>query len=508
MSGPEQSPLIPDRRSEHFAAIDLGSNSFHMIVERRVGADRFEVLDRIKEPVRLAEGLFRGKELTRDAELRALDCLERFGERVRGIRESSVRAVGTNALRRAKNAEEFLGEAQAALGHPIEIISGREEARLVYLGVCRDMGNHEEERLVFDIGGGSTELVRGRGIRPFVLESANMGCVGFSEKFFRKGKLDGQNFDRAVLRARLELRPLVPRFGGGLPARVLGASGTVRSIGRILEMSGLGAGTITYDGLRALRDRLVDLRRLEYVDLPGLSEQRRPVLPGGLSILLALCEDLGLTEIEIAGGALREGLLYDLASRWQQQDPRSHTIQELLQRFRVDVAQGRRVARTAEHLWELVRHSWKLEEPENRQWLRWAAELHEIGLGVAHPGYHKHGAYIATHSDMPGFSRQEQEVLAVLIGSHRRTLRSDVLERIGPRDRERILRLVILLRIAFLLHRSRKDVELGWVEVEVDPKGLRLVFEDEWRDAHALTLADLSREARKLGKHDFELRLD
>ncbi|PIE22515.1 MAG: exopolyphosphatase [Planctomycetota bacterium] len=507
MSRPEQSPLIPDRRSEHFAAIDLGSNSFHMIVERRVGVDRFEVLDRIKEPVRLAEGLSRGKGLSPEAERRALDCLIRFGERVRGFAEHSVRAVGTSALRRAKQADLFLAEAQRVLGHGIEIVSGREEARLVYLGVCRDMGQTEEERLVFDIGGGSTEIVRGLGMKPQVLESANMGCVGFSEKFFPGGQLSAAHFDAAVLRARLELRPLVPRFGKSRPSRVLGASGTVRSIGQILEVSGLGAGSITFEGLTALRKRLIDVGQLENLQLPGLSKQRRPVLPGGLAILLALCEDLGFEEVEIAGGALREGLLYDLAKRWQQQDPRAHSIRELLQRFRVDVAQGQRVARTAERLWEVVRSHWGLDDPEERQWLHWAAELHEIGLGIAHPGYHKHGAYIISHSDMPGFSRQEQEVLAVLIGSHRRTLRSEILEGIANRDRPRVLRLIILLRLAFLLHRSREQIDVDRIGIEVTAKGLRLSFDAEWRAARALTIADLSREARKLRKQDFELVL-
>jgi exopolyphosphatase/guanosine-5'-triphosphate,3'-diphosphate pyrophosphatase len=375
------------------------------------------------------------------------------------------------------------------------------------MGVVRDMSRLSERRLVFDIGGGSTEIVLGVGDQPELLESANMGCVGFSEKFFPKGRLRRENFEKAILRARLEIRPLVPRFALARPDRVLGASGTMRSLGRILEMSGLGAGSLTCEGLQGLRRVFEEHGKLQNVELPGLSAERRPVLPGGLSIAIALCMDFDVDQIEIAQGALREGLLHDMAARWQKSDPREHTIGELVERFRVDEEQGERVAITALRLLELLGAAWDLSGAHYAQWLRWAAELHEVGLGIAHPGYHKHGAYIVAHSDMPGFSRQEQEILSVLIGSHRRTLRPELFARIAPGLQPSVLRLAVLLRIAFLLHRSRDDVERELIDVDVFAGGLRMNFRGDWPKRHALTLADLRREGRKLSRHGIELEV-
>jgi exopolyphosphatase/guanosine-5'-triphosphate,3'-diphosphate pyrophosphatase len=304
-----------------------------------------------------------------------LPALRALANGIRGIPDASIRAVGTNALRRARHVDSFLRAASRALGHQIEIINGREEARLVYMGVVRDMSRLSERRLVFDIGGGSTEIVLGVGDQPELLESANMGCVGFSEKFFPKGRLRRENFEKAILRARLEIRPLVPRFALARPDRVLGASGTMRSLGRILEMSGLGAGSLTCEGLQGLRRVFEEHGKLQNVELPGLSAERRPVLPGGLSIAIALCMDFDVDQIEIAQGALREGLLHDMAARWQKSDPREHTIGELVERFRVDEEQGERVAITALRLLELLGAAWDLSGAHYAQWLRWAARI-------------------------------------------------------------------------------------------------------------------------------------
>lgn len=476
------------------AAVDLGSNSFHMIVARTVSG-QLHVLDRLQEMVRLGAGLDEDSRLTKPAQRRALDCLERFGQRLRGMPVGSVRVVGTNTLRRARQADKFLARAQTALGHPIEVISGREEARLIYQGVASELAD-EGPRLVLDIGGGSTELILGEGREAKSMESLHMGCVSMSETHFPEGRITAKALRRAVTAARLELQPVAAQFRGGWQV-AYGSSGTVRSIGAVVREAGWSGNRITPQALEKLRDALLSAGEVSTLKLGGLSAERAPVFPGGVAILMAVFQELDIPEMRIADNALREGLLQDLIGRIQHHDVREQTITALSARYHVDRAQAERVARSAQEFLEQVAEDWQLDE-EDAAALSWAARLHEIGLAIAHNQYHKHGAYLARFSDLAGFSRTEQALLALLIRAHRRKFPVKEFAALprGPAKRARCL--AVLLRLAVLLHRSRTDAALPEMKLRAQKRGVRLSFPRGWLEEHPLTREDLEQENRYL----------
>jgi exopolyphosphatase/guanosine-5'-triphosphate,3'-diphosphate pyrophosphatase len=477
---------------EAVAAIDLGSNSFHMIVARTANGEPL-VLDRLREMVQIASGLDDQRRLTPEAQERALECLERFGQRVRHMAPGSVRAVGTNTLRSAHNARAFLTRAEDALGHPIETISGIEEARLIYLGVTQTLANASARQLVVDIGGGSTEIIIGESLRPLALESLYMGCISLTKRYFRKGTVDAKGWNKARIAALQELEAVRSRFRKIGWTGAVGASGTVRAVAAVLREAGHGERGITLEGLEWLRDELLDAGKAADFDAAGLSPERRPIFPAGVVILEALFEALEIETMQTADGALREGLLYDLIGRLRDEDVRLRSVKSLGDRYHVDWEQAERVRGTALALLDQVQQNWKLTSERVRQLLTWASQLHEIGLDIAHAHHHKHGEYIISQSDLLGFSREEQSHLAMLVRAHRRKFPLASFRGL-PRWERRMQRAAVLLRLAVLLNRSRSPESPVVPEVEVDKKSVVLRFPDDWLDQHPLTCADLDVE--------------
>ncbi len=488
------------------AAVDLGSNSFHLIVARFTDG-RLQIVDRLQEMVRLGGGLDEKGRLGKEAARRALNCLERFGERLRGLPRARVRAVGTNTLRRARNRAQFLARAERVLGHPIEVISGHEEARLIYEGVARDLPADGRHRLVVDIGGGSTELMVGRNERLLLGESLHIGCVGLTREHFRDGRISDRRLRAALTAARLELKPVEAQFRAAGFEVTYGSSGTIRAVGQILQSMKWSDGTITVPALRRLRQALVDAGQVEGIELPGVSAERAVVLPGGVAVLSAVFEALGIERMEVAGGALREGLLYDLVGRIRHEDVRARTIRELSERYHVDAAQAKRVASTAAVCFGQVAEDWGLEL-EAGEAIERAAWLHEIGLAVAHTKYHRHGAYLVEYSDLPGFSWQEQRLLACLIRGHRRRFPLEVYRALGRREARTARRLTVLLRLAVLLHRGRVETPPPRFRLTACKRQVHLALPAGWLARNPLTAADLERESRYLAaaRINFEYR--
>lgn len=472
------------------AAVDLGSNSFRLEVAR-VAGDQLYPLDSLKETVRLAGGLGKDKRLDEATQARALDCLHRFGERLRGLAPEAIRCVGTSALRVARNAEAFIAKAEIALGHPIEIVAGREEARLIYLGVAHSLPASPDRRLVVDIGGGSTEFIIGHGLKPHERESLHMGCVNFSARFFGDGVLDKAALKAAETAARVEVERIAREFSRDNWQQAVGSSGTARALREILEQNGWSAHGITADGLAQLRSHLLKAGHVDALaDLPGLSRDRRPVIAGGFAIMAGLFAELGIEQMTVAETAMREGILYDLLGRFHKQDMREATVDEFMRRYHIDTQQAERVRRVALKLDAAVGGSGE----NDQRYLDWAARLHEIGLSVSHGGYHRHSGYILENADMPGFSRTEQARLALLARAQRGALAklpAFVNGMVAENDR----RLVWLLRQAVILCRNRAEPELPKLEVEANGKRFRMSLPEGWLDQRPLTQRALEEEA-------------
>jgi len=492
--------VVPDV----LAAVDLGSNSFHMVVAR-YSHGQLVIVDRLREMVRLAAGLNDSGRLDEAATERALRCLERFGQRLRAMNAGSVRVVGTNALRRAKRKRWFLERARAALGHPIEIISGFEEARLIYSGVVHTSPSSPDKRLVIDIGGGSTEVVIGEGLNPLLLESLSVGCVGLTTICFDDGKISERRFERARTSVRLELEPILQIYKKLGWMQAFGSSGTVRVIADVIRRLNPEAPRITLDNLRGLAERVMAAGHVDDLDLPDVDAERAAVFPAGLAILLEVVENLAIDRVRVADGAMREGILYDLMGRFTDEDARVRSVRAMEKRYHVDSLQADRVEATAVALLRQVRSDWGLEDPLAESVLRWAARLHESGLDIAHSKYHRHSAYLMQHADMPGFPREEQLLLSALVGGHRRQLSFEALEDlVTPWDRHAEF-LIVLLRLAVLMHRGRNPQPLPEVALRVKGRSLTLELPQRWMKEHPLTLEDLEQERIYLKDVGFRL---
>lgn len=490
------------------AAVDLGSNSFHMVVAR-LDDDRPTVVDKLRDRVQLAAGLRPDGRIEKETSERAVACLELFGQRVKGVAQGDVRAVGTYSLRRAHRATGVLDAFQTALGHEIQIISGQEEARLVYLGVVHDIAVGSQERLVVDIGGGSTECILGSGFDVQESQSLHMGCVSFSRRYFPDGKINAERLELARTAARLQLQSLERQYRESGWDVAQGSSGTILAIADILRESGWTRGEITRKGLARLESALLAAGSVRSLDLPGLKRERKSVLPGGVAILGAIFDSLAVTQMQPASGALREGILYDLVGRIQHHDVRDKTIRRLVAKRRVDPAQAQRVRRMALAFFDQCASSWKVGDAESRSLLGWAAQLHEIGLAIARGGYHKHGAYIVRHADMPGFSRNDQALLSALLRNHRRKLNSlDEDGNLPGRELKRRLRLTVLLRLAVRLHRARVPVALDGLTIKAKKSKVHLTFPAGWLDSRPLTRADLGEERDLLAGAGIHLAWD
>ena len=491
---------------EIIGAVDLGSNSFHMIVgELRPG--QLAILDRIKETVRLAEGLSDKGDISPEARQRALDCLSRFGERLRDIHASKVRAAGTSTIRRAREDSSFMTEAEAALGHPIEIVSGLEEARLIYKGVTHSMPPTDGLRLVMDIGGGSTELILGQGAEPRALESLHLGCVSMTERFFPGGRISREGFAGARRAAQLELRPVKAFFRGGDDLEAIGASGTIRATEAVARTLGLSMEGLTPAIVEQLIDKVLEVDSTEELRMNDLSDRRAQVWPGGLAILVEVMNTLKIENLQVSGGALREGLLYDLLGRLQHEDARERTVRAMMARYQVDRKQAKRVASTAGDLYSQVKSEWGFSRQIAGKVLDWAARLHEIGLDISHDGYQLHGAYIAENAHMPGFPRAEQRFLAALIGGQRFPIDRSSFDDLPKSWREPALRLLLLLRLAVLLNRSRKTIEHVPVRLHVSGDSLHISFDADWLASNPLTITDLEREQEFLAEAGYTLNI-
>jgi len=497
-----------DKASESrtVAAVDLGSNSFHMIVARLEETGTLSVIDRLREPVRLGGGLKSNGKLSRKARDRALVCLEQFGQRIRNLPQGDVRIVGTNTMRVATNAEEFLQEAQQLLGHPIEIVSGREEARLIYLGVAHGRATRDGKRLVVDIGGGSTELIIGEGRDSLLRESMYTGCVSASRQYFDDGGITEKRMTSAIISAELKFYPVAKDFRAGKDKwdEAVGCSGTIKSIRNIAQAEGWCDTGITLESLYKMRSKLIRQGHVDKLKLGGLKENRAPVLPGGLAVLIAVFETLGIEQMHVSEQALREGLLYDLVGRIQHKDTREATVQSVLKRWSLDAMHAENVMRTTMSLFEQVEIGCKLTG-ENKLILKWAAQLHEIGLQISHGAYHKRGAYILTHADLPGFSRTEQSLLATLVLNHRQKFRINSFENLVAQAQKPGIRQCVLLRLAVLLHRGRTDEQVPDVSIRVDKSDITLKFPENWLEQHSLTSADLKKEHQFLKDAGFSL---
>ena len=488
---------------ENIAAVDLGSNSFHMLVARTKGGEPV-LVDRLREMVQLASGLDGDDRLSPESRDRAIECLRRFGQRLRHMDPSEVRAVGTNTLRAAADAGEFLLDAERALGHSIETISGIEEARLIFLGVTRTLPGPRRRRLVVDIGGGSTELIVGEEA-PLDLESLYMGCINFSRAHFGDGRLTTENWRRAELAALQELEPVAERFRALDWEEAVGASGTIRAIDGLVRTYGWSRKGITPDALGRLRDMLLKAGRVGRLKLEGLNPRRRTTIAGGTAILSALFEALGIDVIRRSDGALREGLLYDFLGRIRDQDVRERGVEALADRAHVDRQQAARVRRTSLTLLAQVAECWDIGNRAARQFLSWAANLHEIGLDIAHNHYHRHGEYIVAHADLAGFSLPEQQVLATLVRSHRRKFPTGVIAALPRNWSPWTERLAMPLRLSVVLHRSRSPLPLPSIELTAAKNDIDLRFPPGWLDEHPLTRADLETEAAYLREAGYRL---
>ncbi|HEX5802632.1 MAG TPA: exopolyphosphatase [Azospira sp.] len=491
---------------ELIAAVDLGSNSFRLQVGRVLDGQIYP-LDAIKEPVRLASGLTAEKYLDAASQQRALQALSRFGERLRGFAPDAVRAVATNALRVAKNSLAFLPLAEQALGFPIEIIAGREEARLIYLGAVHSLPPAQHKRLVVDIGGGSTEFIIGRRIEPQLMESLFMGCVSYTLRFFPDGGVDRKRMREAQVAAAAEIQNIAHDYRRHGWREAVGSSGTARAIADLLELNKLNPGNVagvTREGLERLQSLLIKAGSAPALNLAGLRADRIPVLPGGIAIMSAVFDAFDLERMTYSDGALRLGVLYDLLGRFHHHDMRDVTVAQFMRRYQVDARQAERVERTALRL--LVQLAGPPDTPEQEadvQFLAWASKLHEVGISIAHSGYHKHGAYILTFADMPGFSKKDQARLALLVFGHRGKL--DKITALPPGDAN--WRMLLALRLAVLLHRPRDGVPLPAFRIRAQSDGFLLELQSDWLGAHPLTSVALEEEIAAWARVDLQLRV-
>ena len=479
-----------------YAAIDLGSNSFHMLVARREHGE-LRVIDRIKEMVRIGGGLDSEGRLDDDTQQRALSCLARFGQRLRGIPADNMRAVGTQTFRRLKNTNAFLMVAETGLGCSIDIIGGREEARLIYLGVSQGVSGHEERRLVIDIGGGSTELVIGEGLEPVEMESVQYGCVSLTRRFFPGGKLTQKRWRKAVDSVMADLQELRLRYLNAGWQTAIGSSGTVLAITEICRQLGWIEKDIDAASVRRLRDKVLGFKTIDDVSLPGLSERRHPVLVGGLVMLSACFNIFELQTLKASPYALREGVLHDLLGRLDNRDPRDKTVGAFCRRYSVDLEQVGRVKQTALQVARQIGAEAHFR-PIHYKLLAWSTDLHEVGLSVSHSHYQQHSAYLVENSDMAGFTNQEQLFLAALVRNHRRSLNKYFAKALPARLHDPLRMALFCLRFACILARTRDNLAIPDFKVQLADRNLTAWFSDEWKDSHPLTMTDLEIETQQL----------
>ncbi|MDJ0835620.1 MAG: Ppx/GppA phosphatase family protein [Acidobacteriota bacterium] len=483
------------------AALDLGSNSFHMVIAR-VEDGRVVILDTLKEMVRLRQGLNRKGILSREAQERALDCLQRFEQRLRGIPRENIRVVGTNTLRGAQNAGPFLQQIQTMLNVRVQVIAGREEARLIYMGVANQLPESDYRNLVVDIGGGSTEFIIGRNREPLVMESRPMGCVSYTNEFFGDGRITRRRFKDALDRVAWLLEPHRRKFKRKNWDVAIGTSGTAKATAGILQQMG-GSGGITRDGLEKLAETMIQFKHIKQISLEGLKDERAPVYIGGLAILLGVFRAFKVQEMSISYQSLREGVILDFIGR-ESDDYRQRTVKHMMDFYQVNKQQAAWVRETALKLLPQIEHLVVHDEIMARQILGWAADLHEIGLAIAHPNYHRHGSYILLNGDMAGFSQVEQNLLSFLVLNHRKSLKRTE----EAYENELDWALLLALRLAVIFHRERRFKHIPEVGITWNEWDIQVTLPDQWLEEHPLTRADLEMEMRYWKKLGYTLEID
>lgn len=486
--------------SRQIAAIDLGSNSFHMVVAR-LENNQPQIIDAIKEMVRLAAGLDNRRVISQSKMEEALECLSRFGQRIKDLPRENVTAVGTMTLRRARNSVEFLAKAEKALGFPINIVAGQEEARLVYQGVAHTLVPNESNRLVMDIGGASTEFIIGKDYQPIKMQSLSMGCVSFTRKWFEDGLITKERVQSAIIDARRELEWISEEYLDVGWDEAIGSSGTIKTIARVLTENYQTEGIIEYRNLKQLSTLFIQAGDCNHIVLPGLSEKRAPVIIGGLCVLMAAFKELKINQMVASEGALREGLLYDMIETAQGHDIRDDTVRNFKRRYQVDTAQSARTTNTALHLYDQL----EFYQPLSRQLLDWACSLHEVGLSISYNNYPEHSGYIVEQSDMPGFSREIQNMLGLMLRLQRGKFKVALVEGV-TRCVDDLVLLIILLRLSIILERSRDWDRARQVKIKLKDKStLKMKFPEDYLEQHPLTHTDLAQEKQEVAKAGYKL---
>ncbi|TXD96933.1 exopolyphosphatase [Psychrobacter frigidicola] len=495
-------PLLDD--DELIAAIDIGSNSFHLAIAR---LDHGEVrkVTSMSEKVQLAAGLDEHNILGAAAERRGLECLSRFVARLDSVAPERIRIVATNALRQAKNANDFIERANKILPKPIEVIAGREEARLIYLGVSHTNAS-SDKRLVIDIGGGSTEFIIGQGFDPLLTESLQMGCVAFTQLFFADGQITETAFNEAIAAARKQVLGISGQYQKAGWSSVVGSSGTIKAVKNVLVSKGWADAQerITYQGIKKLESLLVKIGNVDDIELEGVKEHRKAVFPAGVAVLLATMKVLGVETIVYSDGALREGVMYDMLGRFASEDVRDRSVLALIKRYSVDKKQARQVVRTSRHLLKQVQNDLQLTT-DDADVLRRAAYLHEIGLAISHSNYHRHSAYLLGNSDIPGFSQVDQKRMAQLMLSHRRKLKCEMLEQTCTLGGDQLVYLCLLLRLAVLAHHSRSEHELPQMQLVVTDTNCWQITVSTDKQHYAFLYSDLCAEIEQFAKWGVKL---
>lgn len=489
----------PNKQQRHVAAVDLGSNSFHLIVACVEADGTVRIIDRIKEMVRLGSGLDSRNYLDEESQQRALDCLSRFSQRLQNIRKKDIRISGTNTLRLAKNSQKFIKLARKVLDHKIDIISGIEEARLVYQGAIYGLSENENNRMVIDIGGGSTEIIIGKNKAPIMLESIGAGSSSMTSRFFPDGIISKSRVKHADIYVRQKIEEIREDYLETGWDQCVGTSGSIKAIAKVLLLSGISDGTITTKNLKTLLDTLLKIELIPDIHLEGLTNDRRPVFIGGVVILYSLFKALKIKSMNVSDGALREGLMLDIVGRIQHHDIRELSVQQMIKRFSVRVRHANNIDVTCQYLINRLQKSHPIKDESLLQILSWAAQLHEIGLVISHRSYHHHSAYLVQNSDMPGFSIQEQQLLSILIRYHRKSVNIEDFETFSKKQLKDIFYVLIVLRLSIIINRSISGSdEIMNYEFNINNKNVKLAFSEKWFDENALTLADLQNEMRYL----------
>jgi exopolyphosphatase/guanosine-5'-triphosphate,3'-diphosphate pyrophosphatase len=496
------------RDSSKVAALDMGSNSFHLVVARIV-AGSVQIVHRVKQKVRLADGLGKDGILSQEAIQKGLDTLEVIAESLQGFEPEYVRVVATHTLRRASNAKEFLKAAKKVFPFPIEVISGAEEARLIYQGVAHT--NHQHgQRLVVDIGGGSTEFIIGEDFDTKILRSLQMGCVSYTNRFFSQGELKLKAFDKAITCARQELEMIDKQYKQLGWNTCIGCSGTIKVIIELAAQldSTNRENAVSLSDLYTLRDLCCAAGNSSDLELQGLTEDRQPVLAAGLAILIAVFKSLKIEQMEFSPAALREGVLYEMEDHLQHVDIRQRSAESLATRYDVDVEQAKRVLTTTLDLYQQVKKTWNIENKELKNLLAWSALLHEVGLQINTRGIQRHSGYILQNIDLPGFGEEQQNLLSILTRFHRKKIKSIEIPEFTTVAQAQVHKLIALLRLGVLLNIKRQDEILPEITLKAKDNQMSMGFPKDWLEQKPVFSADIERESFYLLELGFNLKTE